>query len=239
MENQVKKQEHFSTAAVLNADPNIINLKQGIAEAVNEAKAVTVLLSDDVDKAGHYLKNLNKLTKVIEDVRKRMTVPLDEQKKEIMSFFKNLAIPVEAELSRLDSETKQWLKAQKEEQARREAEERRLAEEKAMQEAIEKEARLKAEAQAKGEDPAQIQVEVPIIAEEIPQQVKLSNFTSSGVTTMQVPKWRVLDINAVPREYFMLNENLINGIRRAAGTKNFNPHQVPGIEFYNEEVLRK
>lgn len=235
----VKNQEQYSVTAILQADPQIINLKQSVAEAVKDAKNVTVLLSDDVERAGHYIKNLNKLAKVLEDVRKRMTVPLDEQKKEIMNYFKSLVAPLDYEMNRLGTETSQWLKAQKEEQARREREERRIAEEKAMQEAIEKEARLKAEAEAKGEDPTTVQVEVPIVAEEIPQQVKLSDFTSSGVTTMQVPKWKIIDINAIPKEYFTLNEQLINGIRRSAGTKNFNPHQIPGIEFYNEEVLRK
>ncbi|MEM4626442.1 MAG: hypothetical protein QXF70_03400 [Candidatus Bilamarchaeaceae archaeon] len=221
------------------SEPRIIDIQSQILEAIAESKNISVILANDVEKAGHYIKNLNKLAKALEEERKKITAPLDEQKKVVMSFFKNLVSPIESEISRLDAETRNWLKCQREEQARREAEERRLAEEKAIAEAIAKEERLRAEAKERGEDPATVQVEVPIIAQDIPRQVKLSDFTSSGVTTMQVAKWRIIDFNLVPREYLCLDEAKITAIRKAAGTKNYNPHQIPGIEFYNEEVIRK
>jgi len=229
----------LNISSTLSTDSNIAALQIKVDEAVKESKEIDVFLKEDVDKAATYSKHLAKLGKLVEDTRKNITSPIDTLKKDVMEHFKNMLKPIEEEVKRLDNSVMQYLATQRQIALEAERKARREAEEKAMKEAIEKEAKLKAEAEAKGENPANVKVEVPIIAEVIPQETKLSNFTSSGVTTMKVAKWKVTNINAIPKEYFILNEQLINGIRKAAGVNGYNPNQIPGIEFYCEETIVK
>ncbi len=67
-------------------------------------------------------------------------------------------------------------------------------------------------------------------------QIKRQTLSTEHLTTMRVKKWRLIDIDKVPREYLTLNETLINGIRkeRPFGAVS----HIDGIEFYTDEVAR-
>lgn len=56
----------------------------------------------------------------------------------------------------------------------------------------------------------------------------------SGVKTYRVTKWRVIDLNKVPREYLTLDEKKVNqAVREMKNLAN-----IPGIEVYQEEEVR-
>lgn len=52
----------------------------------------------------------------------------------------------------------------------------------------------------------------------------------SGTSTRKTWKWRVTDISIIPREYFNLNEILINNVVKA----NKGNTRIPGIEVYED-----
>ncbi len=81
-------------------------------------------------------------------------------------------------------------------------------------------------------------VEVAIVPETVVEPPKLSQKNTSGVGTMKVAKWRVIDESLIPKKYWVLNESMITAERKAAGAENC-VSTIPGIEFYFEETLQK
>lgn len=66
-----------------------------------------------------------------------------------------------------------------------------------------------------------------IVAAPVPEAPKVS-----GIHLRDNWKWRVVDESAVPREYLVLNETLVNAQVRALKEKT----KIAGIEVYNEPI---
>lgn len=194
-------------------------LKDNIATAIKESKAVIILSQDQVDKAGFYIKNFRQLTKKIEDYRKRIVQPLNDEVKSVNTFFKNLSLDVQIEEERLTKEVDDFM-----EEKRREQEEQRLREQKELEDAILDEAEI---------------FNDPSVIDNIPKiefkNEGLGNI-SNNVTQMRVKKWRVNNIDEVPRQYLILDETLINKIRKDTDFED--KSNIPGIEFYFEYTTR-
>jgi hypothetical protein len=227
--------ENVIVAPIQNAE--VMQLQDSINRAVQESREIEIVVSAmDIETASHFVKNLTKIDKTAEELRKSNVQPLNDQVKEINSFFKGLVGPVQNEVVRLKDLLLTYTKKQAE-IARQKAEaERKAAEEKAIQEAIEKEKKMKEEALAKGEDPASVKVEVAVIPETIVENKKLSTVNTSGVGTRRVAKWEVADEKLIPDEYWILDETKINAIRRAAGV-DCEKSTIPGIRFFFEETI--
>lgn len=56
----------------------------------------------------------------------------------------------------------------------------------------------------------------------------------AGVKTYRVTKWRIIDLDKVPREYLILDEKKVNQTVREMKTL----ASIPGIEVYEEEEVR-
>lgn len=54
----------------------------------------------------------------------------------------------------------------------------------------------------------------------------------SGIHLRDNWKWRVVDENAIPREFLQINETMINAVVRSTKEKT----KIPGIEVYNEPI---
>lgn len=237
METQHKISLDTSDSAIdlIKSEVDIIELQSKIDQAIQESSQIAIFTNESVEEASHYIKNFTRLQKNIDTVRKSYTEPLDQQKKDIMNFFKSLISKFEPEMHRLEDETKAWLKRQKEIAEAKAREERRLAEEKAIADAIEKENRMKQEAEANGENPEDVKVEVAIIPETIVRQPKLSDINSNGISTMKVSKWEIEDETLIPRKYLMVNSALITQVRKAAGAEASST--IPGVRFFFEDTL--
>jgi len=106
---------------------------------------------------------------------------------------------------------------------------KRAAEETAINDAIALEAQGdKKGAEAVLANPAPQEVYVP------PVVVPRATPKAAGVSSVQTWKWRVTDINLVPREYMMLDEKAVNGVVKAMKNKT----SIPGIEVYPEGAAR-
>lgn len=172
------------------------------AELVERGDSITFVGSDDeLEIAGRFETDCKKLVKKLADIRKGLTQPLDEAKKDLMAKEKALAAPLVAAQTRVNALTTAYVnmlakKAEEErlarEAAEREAAERALAEEEA--------ARAQAEANAAfGLPPAGTPPPAPPVVTPLPAVTTTGPHTSSN---RFVEKWdfTVIDANAVPRE---------------------------------------
>lgn len=177
------------------------------------ARAASIATVDSdaaLETAGEIQTAISKAIKKLEAERKRVTLPLDEVKKQIMAQEKKLAAPLNAELTRIKSMTSAYAtecaRRIEEERRRRELEERRAAE-----------AALVAEENPFAAPPcadAQIAVAQPL---PIPAMPKTS-------ANRMVERWDfvITDANAVPRELCSPDEKKIRAFlaaRKAEGYK--------------------
>ncbi len=218
--------------------PQVIQVKEKIAEAILESKEVEIVQTNlDLQTATNLSKGFSQVIKKSEQLREETKKPYLQGGKDVDTFFKKLVFDAVPEMNRLDKMILAWNRKQQKIAEEKAAEERRIAEEKAIQEAIEKEELLKKNAVANGQNPDAVKVEVAIIPEVVAEEKKLSTANTSGVGTMRHPKWELIDINLVPREYLTTDDSKITAHRKASGVTA--KSDIPGIRFYFEEGLQK
>ncbi|MFA5298154.1 MAG: hypothetical protein WC389_08110 [Lutibacter sp.] len=199
-----------------------------------------VISQDNYNDAGEALKTIKTKYKEVDELRKSLTKPLDDSKKRIMELFgKPLDFLTKAESSVKTA----MLKWQQEQERLRRAEEARLAEiqrkateelERKAREAEAKAASLKtakareaaeANAAALREQAAAVASVVPVVESKVE--------AVSGISTRKVWKFRIVDVNKIPREYMIPDEKFIGKMAEATkGTK-----KIDGIEFYSEDII--
>jgi hypothetical protein len=226
---EVSISEYFSN------DVRIIELKENIAKGVKESKEITVLTTESVNSASHYIAGFKKLGKSLETIRKATKDEILQKGKDIDSFFKELTNLYDAELTRLSNETLTWTKKQNEIARQKAEDERKAAEDLAIKEAIEKEDELKKLAVVQGKDPETVKVEIPIVPETVVETVKLSAKNTSGVHTRRQKTFEVVNLAAVPREYLMVDEAKVKAERNKYDFEA--KSTIPGIEFKFNETL--
>lgn len=149
--------------------------------------------------------------------------PLEEAKRYLSS-----------QIGKFDQEQERIRRAEEtrlQEEARKaaQAEADRLAQEQAIQDAIE----LEAQGDTKGAEavlanPAPVQVFTPPVI--VPTRVQ----KSAGVSGTQIWKFRITDVNLIPREYMIPDEKAIGQVVRGLKSKT----NIPGIEAYPEGAAR-
>ena len=178
---------------------------------------------------GEDMKAVKAKTKELDTLRKSLTKPLDESKKRIMEFFK----PPLTALGKVESIINLAMVGWNREQERiRQAEEARLQE--AQRKETERLQKLAAKAEQRGDESkkeefegraAVVESTVPAVATKVEK--------ISGLRTRTDWKFRIVDINKIPREYMMPNEKAIGEVARA--TKG--AIKIDGVEFYPEEKM--
>jgi hypothetical protein len=196
---------------------DIVELRGKIKEAVEQSSKILIFDSEDVENAGHFIKNFGKLEKRIEEIRKMIVNPLNKEIKNINSFFKKLTEQFKPELERLKTESNQVLF-----EIRKKQEEERLKEQKELEEAILNEAEMFNDLS---------------VIDEMPQvEFRKETLKTEDLTTVRIKKWRVIDFDKIDRKYLVINEELINQVRKDAGFED--KSGIEGIEFYYEETIR-
>ncbi len=159
-----------------------------------------VVTEDDYRTAGNGLKYVKETLNTLETKRKTVTDPLNAAKREVDGWFRELRTPYEAAEAYLKRGLLDY-------QAKQMAERSRIAEE------------LKASA---GDVPKMMQLAVQA-QETIP--VKLQ-----GVVNKTVKKWRVSNIELVPRQLMVIDEAKVTGLMHEGV-------EVPGISYFEEQQL--
>lgn len=208
-------------------DEQLIAFQKRAEVYYNKASLFVIVDNDSYLASAEDLKQIKAQIKAIEDYRKSITDPINEQIKRIKAFFD---VPIN-KLKEAEEVIKgAILKYQKEQERKRLEEQARLREE-AEKRRLELEQKIKKlEEQGKTEK-----------AEEIKQQAEtiitpvLANDTVkvAGISKMKVWKYRIVDENLIPREYLMPNEKMLTQI--AKSTKG--ALKIPGVEFYCEETI--
>lgn len=199
---------------------NINETKNALQLALDESKSISVLTTSDVNKASLYIKKYSDFTKQAEKIRKEIVQPLNDEVKEINNKFKYLISELTPEEGRLKKELLSYQARQREVVERELAEARKKQEEEILNNAI-----------AQGKD------ELPIIVEEVITAPKLSDKNEFGITTVRQKKWRLVNIDLVPREFLMVDEAKVKALRSTYGYDDKSP--IAGIEFTLEESIRR
>ena len=201
-------------------------LKQNVDLAVKESKGVLVFTEADIDKAGFYIKKFKELDKKIESVRKDIVSPINDEVKSINNLFKSISNKFTPELDRLNKESNEVLR-----DVRRRQEELRIKEQKELEDAVlgfTEDAVL---------DEA-LMFNDPSVIDTIPQvEFKQEKLKTDNLTTQRSKKWKLIDIDKVNRKYMIIDEKMIDALRKAYDFE-VTEQPIEGIEFYSDETIR-
>ncbi len=211
-------------------DKSILDLNDAIERTLHESMGITVTGAADVLTASHYLKIYKHFTKKGEEIRKKCVDPFNSAVKDINAFFKKIYAMYSVEESRIEKELLSFNSIQNKIAEEQKKEKQKLLEEAAIQKAIEIEA-LQIECNENNRF-----VEIPEVKEIAPEFQKLSSVNLSGISTARIKKWRVTDQSIIPREYMIVNEAMVNSIRKNFGIEDASP--IPGIEFFFETIIK-
>lgn len=216
-------------------------VKQGLA-LVTRAHGMSVLTAVDRDEAAQLGRQIAAADKWFEEFIKPMKQKAKEAHSAICSQENAVRQPFEAakrylsqQIGTFDTRVEQERRAEEarlQELARveAEAEAQRLAEEQAIADAIE----LEAQGDTKGAaavlnnpvPPQRVYVPPVIVQRQVPKTV--------GVSSSQMWKFRITDVDKIPREFMVPDEKMIGQIVRASKSKT----NIPGIEVYTEDGAR-
>lgn len=207
-------------AEIAKMEPEIrqITTRAGVLEITNQ---------NEYEQAITLTREIKQLYANVEGGRLKITRKIDEAKRGVMDLFK----PITERLSKAEYMLKsiilqynhkqeEWLK-QEEEKLRKEAENEKA---KLLKKAEKLEARGNVEKAEEIKQQAAEIVASSSIQLEIPKP---------GIITRVTWKARIIDANAVPRQYLKPDEEMLNGIARASK----GILQIPGVEFYPDESL--
>lgn len=190
----------------LKLDTNkAIALAEDEAGKLIDTSQIKVTSQPTFENAKEQLKQVKTIKKFVKEKRESITKPLHDAKKAAIDLFKPVENQIKQVEDKLNSEMLAYNKKLLAEQKKRE----------------EEAAAKLAEAQDKGEE-----VDMDKVTR------KLNNTTENlgKIRTRKVKKFRVLDINKIPRDYLTLNESLVKDVMRKEGAA------IPGIEFYTDDV---
>lgn len=208
---------------------DIKELEKSITTTQEKALALAVTNTETYVQAGELLKLHKGLEKQIKGYFDPLKKKAHESWKAICNAENTELDKLQPALKYLNQQMTSWnleqerLRVAEENRLRREAE--KAEEERRLQAALEAEASgAKEEASAILEEP--IYVPPPIVEKVVPKV--------SGQTMTTTWKWRVKDINLVPRQYLTTNDTAINSVVRGMKDK----ANIPGIEVYPESSMR-
>lgn len=195
---------------------------------VDQAQAITSVANDEeLEVAGAFETKCKKLVKKLETIRKGITGPIDEAKREIMAKEKELARPLVEAQKRVNVMTTAYAN----ELARR-AEEERLAREAAEREAAERALAEEEAARAQAEANAAFGItDAPVAPPPPVAPAPLPAVTTTGPHTTSnrfVEKWSftVTDANAVPRELCSPDDAKIRALLAAKKAEGYKANQI-------------
>ncbi len=210
-------------------DIEVKEIERELIAIKTQAMSLQVVDNQTYLQAGEYLKAFKGLERKIKDYFKPLKDASHKAWRNICDRENEEIEKLKPTISYLNSQMvtynqeQERLRREEAERLRREAE--KLAEERKLQAAIEAEnAGYKEEAEAILDEP--VFIPPPIVAKEIPK--------IAGQAVVKTWKWRLIDINLVPRQYLKVDEVAVNGIARSLKEK----AQIPGIEFYPEMSMR-
>jgi hypothetical protein len=171
----------------------------------------------DAELMAEILSVVAKARKAVDAERKATTKPLRDETDEINRGFNEILGPLEGAEKGLKALVVRW----------EEQEERRIAKEKA-----EAEERA-AEEQAREDQAAADEDRLPDFVEPEPVKERAPLRTGAGtVSTRKEWDFEIVDEDAIPRKYLIVDEKMLRGLAKAEKEK----AEVPGVRFFSKRV---
>lgn len=209
------------TTALVNVNPAadlmILGMQVECNKLLTWAETRTIEFNADVVDATDDLIVIRKLAKAIESRRKEYTVPLDDHKKTIMEFFRQLTDPLE----RADKLTCGKITAYRQEVDRKRQEVWKLEQDKLDL--------ARREEALTGEHTIDL---TPVVQ---PEAAPAHVYTEAGTLGMTANwKYQVIDFALLPDAYKIEDSSQLTAIAR----KHHDLKQIPGVRFFNEPSIR-
>ena len=203
-------------------------------ELSDNAGRYVIANNDALEGAADLVKQIKGKYNELDALRKSLTAPLDESKKRIMAFFK----PPLERLASAESAIKGGIVSFSQEQERKRQEAIREQRRELERQARAKEAEAKAaEAAGKAERAAELRQEKVEIRQEkaaVPVLTPPAEVRKvEGVATRKTWHFKIVDLAAVPRDFLIPNEKLLQSVATSLKEK----AAVSGVEFYFEESV--
>jgi hypothetical protein len=217
-------------------------LSADLSLMVTPVKALTVKDADSCAKAVAARREVKSWEKKIEEKRKELVAPLNEQVKRINEYAKLIANPIGEATAHIDSQLREWeriLEAQRQiELKRAHAEKMRMEEEtrKKIAEQAEEAAALAMFEVAEKADEVLAKAEAEAIRIEY-QAHKLHNDTVKEIKSNKVAgsrrvwKFEITDPTQVPSVFLIVNEQAIRAAVNA-GTR-----EIPGVRIFEDIIF--
>lgn len=194
------------------------------------AQKLVITTVGEYQNTGEKRKEVNQHLKELKTTRESFTQPLEATKKRIIAFFKPAETKWKQVKDLLDAGMLGW--------EEEEAERQRIEDARLLALAQEEQDRLQAQAEARAEEAeesgnAELADE---IMDNVPQVemsvVKRTPTKVDGVSTRTLWRFRVVNVDLVPRDLMIPDEKVLGEIaRESKGTA-----EVPGVEFYSEKI---
>lgn len=192
-------------------------VKTQASKAVATAEKIVVTNDEQMLEAGDVRKKIKQVGKMIDEKKKSITEPINAALKEVRELFR----PIEDNCEQAEKIIAGKMLAYQSEQDRK----RREAEEKAAKELEEQQAKLEAgKITEKQFEKTVAKVETKL--EKAPEAIT----KSSSFHTRTVKKFRITNIDRIPRVFMVPNEVAIREEMRA-------DRAIEGVEYYEEKVM--
>lgn len=212
-----------------NIENKVVEIQNESNLNIQKANQFEIKTNQDYLNAGEFLKGLKSLQKKISDFMKPIVKSAYDNWKTAKDKENSLLQPVTQAESIIKSKI---ISFQQEQERKRREEEERLRE--LQRKEAEKLAKKAEKEMAKGNEEK---------AEELQQQAEMTKTITpivestvqkvNGISTKKIWKFRIVDVNLIPREYMIPNEKMLGEVARATkGTL-----KVEGVEFYSEDNI--
>uniref|UniRef100_A0A6M3J7T7 Uncharacterized protein n=4 Tax=viral metagenome TaxID=1070528 RepID=A0A6M3J7T7_9ZZZZ len=198
-------------------DAVVVKLLEEVMRIKEYADKRVVQSPQDSKDAVNDIKGMGDLKKAIEEKRQEYVGPLNAHVKAVNDDFKLLTGP----LAEADKVTRGKVTAYNNEMQRRQREAEEIN--RAKDELARKEAALN-----------QGVFTVDTTPVNVPHVPKLTRAETATAGMVDNWKWEVVDFDAVPKEYKVVDDAMLNSIAKTHHDRK----QVPGVRFYNEPTLR-
>lgn len=209
----------------------IPNEQQSMIESVlnfaNKVKGTIIQSPAAFEGATEALQEVATLSRRLDDERKKLTRPLDDQKKDIMAAFKPAEDACKEARAAIEGERNRWESEQRRirEEAQRRENERAEKERQRLERLADK-----AHARGDGEKTAEYEQRAALVTAPV---IPAAAVKVTGVSTRKVWKFELVDDGMdLPRKYLMPDLAKIRGVVEALKAET----EIPGVRVYEEEI---
>ena len=202
----------------------------GASRALAFANEIVVDSQEKYELAGGAVRRTAALAKEMDAKRKEMTKPLDDAKKRIMDFFRGPLETLDQAGKVIERKMLAWKAEQ--DRIRREAEAAAAEAQRKEREKLQRQADAAAK---KGQEEKAAALQAAAQAAPVAPVIAVPEAKADGISTRAVWKWEVVDRNAIPREFLIVDEKTVGAVVRARGGDT----NIAGIRVWAEETIVK